>query len=137
MANENEKRLINYISYFESKTRFFAADQSGHCKDISEMPFYTYDEGVHRFVDEFEETNLPEPDYLQILKPYLEQRQDFNELIGSADFQLVRAILTYFVQGEKFCEGFWAGAVEKKYFINILYRLRELVEEKGSDQGGV
>jgi hypothetical protein len=47
--------------------------------------------------------------------------------IDEADFELLRAILTHSVRGERFCDGFWERMIEEKIFLNILYRLREIL----------
>ncbi len=46
--------------------------------------------------------------------------------INTADFELVKAILTGYVRQEGFCDGMCASAVEDKVFLKILQRLQQL-----------
>ncbi|MHC0039620.1 DUF6508 domain-containing protein [Pseudoneobacillus sp. C159] len=39
---------------------------------------------------------------------------------------MAEAILTYYVRSERFSDGTWADALEKKVFLKIFYRLMEL-----------
>jgi Family of unknown function (DUF6508) len=50
---------------------------------------------------------------------------DISAAIPSADLELLKAILTYYVRQERFCDGLWAKAVKEKVFLRILYRLGE------------
>ena len=49
-----------------------------------------------------------------------------------ADFNLLetRAALTYFVRGERFCDGHMASCIEGGYLLKWLSRYRELLLEK-------
>lgn len=44
----------------------------------------------------------------------------------TTDIEMIRAVLTYFVRQERFQEGLWAEAVEKKIFLMILLKLKDL-----------
>jgi len=128
LQDENYEKLLGYISYFGNNTKFFVVDGGKKRHDnVIEIPFYDYDEGFLSFIDEFYKTNLSEQNYLEIIQPYLDKRRDFNKLIKSADVALLRTIFTYCVRGERFCDGFWVGAIENKTFLNILNRLREVL----------
>ena len=47
--------------------------------------------------------------------------------IDAADFELIKAIITWYIRKERFCDWLWAEAVENKVFLKILERLRGLL----------
>ena len=51
---------------------------------------------------------------------------DFAE-IHQADFSKVRRLLTYFVRGERFCDGHWESMVEKGFLQALIDRLQVLI----------
>jgi hypothetical protein len=68
---------------------------------------------------------LMKSDYL----PYLDERlldRDYSAAIPTADFELLRAILTFYVRQDRFFEGAWAGSAKDGVFLRILNRLKEL-----------
>jgi hypothetical protein len=67
-------------------------------------------------------------DYLDYLKESLESTQVNPDLIENADLARLSALLTYYVRGERFCDGFWKEALDKGVFARILSRLRELLK---------
>lgn len=127
-ADENCRKLLGHINYFENNTKFYDVDEAEERENVIKLPFYHYDEGLISFIDDFYNSGLTEPDYLRILQPNLDKRVDLNDLIKSADYNLLRAIFTFNVRGEHFCDGFWVGSIENKTFLNILYRLKELID---------
>jgi hypothetical protein len=48
--------------------------------------------------------------------------------IASATFEQIRALLTYCVRGERFCEGHWGAMVRGGQVVSILRRLQQLRE---------
>jgi hypothetical protein len=63
-----------------------------------------------------------------------------NELIKMIDdindIDTVRALLTYYVRAERFCDGSWAVAAENKVFLKILIKLKELLHYEKEVWGG-
>ncbi|WP_199241825.1 DUF6508 domain-containing protein [Desulfosporosinus sp. Sb-LF] len=128
LADEDCRRLVSHINYFENNTKFYDVDEGGMHNNVIQLPCYHYNEGFINFIDDFYKSSLSEPNYLELIQPYLDKKLNLNDLIKSADYNLLRVIFTFNVRGEHFCDGFWAGALENKTFLNILYRLKELIE---------
>lgn len=56
------------------------------------------------------------------------QKVDINEVIKTADFELLQIIFTKAVRVERFAWGAWATMIERGTFLCILQRLKELHE---------
>ena len=118
-------KLLSYIEYFST-----AGEEVGTwvCES-SVFPYVNYSKELLSFIDAVYETDLIDKEYL----PYLEQHfpRDNNpaDYIDTADFRLLRAILTFFVRQERFCDGLWQGAVTDKTFYRILLRLKDFLPE--------
>jgi hypothetical protein len=63
-----------------------------------------YDEGVSRFIDDFYKSDLIDGGYLESLERYGTKTSTSAELIVTADIDLLKAILTYYVRQERFRE---------------------------------
>jgi len=50
-----------------------------------------------------------------------------SELVESATLPQLRTILTYFVRGEKFCDGHWAGMFRDGHVGRMMKRMRKFV----------
>ncbi|WP_375790309.1 DUF6508 domain-containing protein [Paenibacillus agricola] len=65
---------------------------------------------------------------------YLKKIGSVSEIVHGIndveDTDTLRALLTYFVRQERFCDGLWAKAVEDKIFLQILLKLRELTDSE-------
>jgi hypothetical protein len=48
------------------------------------------------------------------------------EVIATANTELILAVLTAYIRGERFCDGLWASCVQNGVFAAILRRLKEL-----------
>lgn len=135
--NEKIKKLLGYINYFENNAKFYDVYEGKNRDDkVIEIPFYNYKQKFMSFIEEFYESNLVDQDYLEKIQPYIDKRPDFsfsdlNELINSSDYNLLRTIFTLCVRKERFCEGFWVEAIENRIFLNILYRLKEVLTIEG------
>ncbi|MDQ1004600.1 hypothetical protein QFZ28_005140 [Neobacillus niacini] len=109
-------QLLNYIPYFKAENIEF-------CRWEGMYP--NYDEKLKEFIKEVYNTDLMKSDYL----PYLDERlldRDYSAAIPTADFELLRAILTFYVRQDRFFEGAWAGSAKDGVFLRILNRLKEL-----------
>ena len=49
--------------------------------------------------------------------------------IHHADLAKVRRLLTYFVRGERFCDGHWVSMVEKGYLQALIDRLQIIIRD--------
>jgi ADP-ribosyl-[dinitrogen reductase] hydrolase len=122
--------LCSYIPYFETATRENLC-QWGGGKKLGEkeftMAYPIYDHTLEEFIQAVYKTNLISYDYLDITNERdLHNTEQMIEAIDSANFELVKAILTGYVRQERFCDGLWASAVEDKAFLKILLRLQQL-----------
>ncbi|WP_257009373.1 DUF6508 domain-containing protein [Bacillus sp. 7884-1] len=109
-------QLLNYIPYFEDENIVF-------CRWEGMYP--QYDEKLKDFIKEVYKTDLMKSNYLE----YLEERllvKDYAIAVPTADFELLRAILTFYVRSERFCDGAWANSAKEGIFLRILYRLKEV-----------
>ncbi|MFZ3589994.1 DUF6508 domain-containing protein [Bacillus sp. DJP31] len=46
--------------------------------------------------------------------------------MSTADIDLLRSILTFYVRRERFWTGAWESAAKEKVFLNILLRLKQV-----------
>lgn len=54
---------------------------------------------------------------------------DYLATVGNAALQEVQAMMTFFLQGEKFCDGFWDGMIKDGHVHRLLERLSEIEQE--------
>jgi hypothetical protein len=120
------KRLLKYIPYFESEDDEFCKLESGYPE---------YDGRLLEFINDSYGEDLLEGDYIRYLNENVKDH-DFPALIPSADLELLKSILTYYVRQERFCDGVWAKAAKEKVFLRILYRLRDLAGQEGDEEIG-
>lgn len=127
----NADMLLSYIPYFENARKKEVSTWSHAEKrdgNIMSLPHVNYDQELSRFVKDFYDTDLIAHDYLNIINNDQVDKEGIDKYIADADLELLKAILTYYIRGERFCEGLWIGAVEEKIFLKILYRLRDILE---------
>ena len=77
------------------------------------------------WVYEIEKLFEPVLNYLEVTKAIKKHKKEV------ADFNLLetRAALTYFVRGERFCDGHMASCIENGCLLQWLSRYKELLEE--------
>ncbi|WP_226037543.1 ADP-ribosylglycohydrolase family protein [Aquibacillus saliphilus] len=124
------ENLISYIPYFEFATRESVCQWKGGEK-LGEkhfsMPYPEYDQTFKEFIQQINETNLLLHQYTLVTdKLEFANKEQVNSTIATADFDLLRAILTRYVRQERFSDGAWASAVEDKVFFKILQRLQQV-----------
>jgi hypothetical protein len=124
----DDAQLIKYIDYFsDDKIEFYKWTTLEQQEDgVIEMGYPRYDEGVSRFIDDLYKSDLIDGGYLESLERYGTKASTPAELIVTADIDLLKAVLTYYVRQERFCDGAWVEAIEEKVFLKILLRLKEL-----------
>ena len=81
---------------------------------------------LRSFIKVVYDSDLLMDSYFDYLEKHHIDPDKLTGYISNADLQLLRAIHTYTVRGERFCDGFWGRAIKEKIFLNILYRLRTL-----------
>jgi hypothetical protein len=120
----NYKKILSYLSYFENGKMEFGAWTT---PEQGVMGYYNYDKKLKDFFQELYKTDLLAGDYLLRLEEA--ESEDYGSIIPSANLELLKAILTFYVRGERFSEGMWRTAAKNKLFYHILLRLRELDKE--------
>jgi hypothetical protein len=120
----NYKKIVSYLSYFENEKMEFGKWTT---PEEGVRGYYNYDKKLEDFIQELYKTDLLVGDYLLRLEEL--ESEDYGSIIPTANLDLLKAILTFYVRGERFSEGMWRTAAKNKVFYLILLRLRELDNE--------
>lgn len=120
--------LAAYVSYFEYHSGDFCtweAEPTGS----DDIPAYhpRYEGELLRFIESAGSSGLMRTDYMNALGGFDPSAP--MDFIQAADVELLRAVLTYYVRQERFCEGLWAKAAGDGVFLAILHRLGELQKQ--------
>ena len=110
-------KLLDFIPYFEN-------ENIEYCNWVSGYP--QYDDKFDKFIKSAYQTEILKSDYLE----YLDEKgvnDNLTTAIPTADLELLKAIFTYYIRQERFCDGAWASAIKEKVFLSILYRLRNIL----------
>ena len=76
------------------------------------------------WVYEIEKLFEPVPNYHEVIKTIKKHKKAATMF----DLKETRAALTYFVRGERFCDGHMASCIENGYLLQWLTRYKELLE---------
>ncbi|GHU29801.1 hypothetical protein AGMMS50256_15460 [Betaproteobacteria bacterium] len=91
-------------------------------------PFYTvYDERISALEHQFYAHNIMDHDYDATLERYHVEKLS-EEIIASANIELIRAMFTRIFRGERFCTGTIASVLEKGFFDSLTLRVKALAE---------
>jgi len=124
------QKLFEYISYFENLSVEEVCNWDGGEKSddgVMTTPYPIYDRQLTNFINEVYRTDLIDYNYSKTIgNSKLLSSKEPVDFIADWDFELLKAILTYYTRGEKFCDGFWASVLRDKVFYKILIRLAEL-----------
>ena len=108
----------------------FTPIKSVHSKDedgeIVAFPWPEYDQTVEDFLKVARRDCWMDRSYVPVEVGKLIKSE---EAIRQATLPQVRAMITYFVRGERFSDGHWDHMIEGGYVRRILERLAELKEE--------
>ena len=90
-------------------------------------PHPKYDKLVDDFIDLINEQDCWRVrDYLTTTR----KKDPYDPLtITNATMPEIQALMTFFLQGEKFCDGFWGNMIETGYIRQLLERLSESEQE--------
>ena len=114
-------KVLSYIDYFST-----AGEKAGTWVSKPHVfPYVNYSKEMSSFIHEVYQTDLLDTEYLPYLESIIPREANLIDYIDTADFRLLRAILTYYVRQERFQEGLWLGAVQDGSFLKILNRLHE------------
>ena len=117
--------LFPFIDYFEQCPK---QEWSGGSKKdgVITMPFCEFSEELRQFLKVFYDSDLPDTNYRGTLELYGVESGNFAEAIPSANVELLLAMLTFYIRGDRFCEGLLDGVIQEGIIADILKRLREL-----------
>ena len=96
------------------------------------MPGPDYDGTVREFIDVIRHECWIDYDYDPRVVEKLIESED---AIRSATLPQIRAMLTYVLRGERFCDGHWGHMIEGGYVRRILERLSEIEKEPQAGRG--
>ncbi len=122
-------KLLSYIDYFSAAGK----EVGTWVHKPGEFPYVNYSEELSPFIHEVYKTDLMDTEYLPYLKKQLPPQTSPADFIESADFRMLRAILSYYVRQERFQEGLWKHAVANKIFYRILLRLRDVLDSDSQE----
>ncbi|MCT2535828.1 DUF6508 domain-containing protein [Aquibacillus koreensis] len=93
------------------------------CSGKRNFGYPKYSEQINEFIDDVYKSELMVTDYHRQLEGL---DQNYERIIPEANVEQLKAVLTYYVRGERLCDGMWESACKEKVFLKILYRLKEL-----------
>lgn len=122
--------LFKYIPYFEEKKnkKTTWSNPSINRDGSYSFGYPLYDEMMIRFSEDLHYSEAHVLEYFDCLKKYKFQSHDVKKLIDRSDEMTLRALLTYYVRQERFCDGLWETAMEEGLFLAILLRLKEVIK---------
>lgn len=121
-------KLLSYIDYFPT----VGEEVGSWVNNPPDFPYVNYSNEMSSFIHEVYETDFMDTEYLPYLEQHLPHDANYADYIETADFRVLRAILTYYVRQERFQEGLWMVAVRDGSFSKILLKLSELVAESNA-----
>lgn len=137
------ERLCIFIPYFETATKQSVCNWRGGSEikeSFYEMSYPDYDNKLLEFISNAYNSNLMKNDYMDVINSYgLDGDEQILEALDAANLELTKAILTGYIRQERFCDGLWAEAVEKKIFLKLLRRLKEIsaIDDQIQMEGGI
>lgn len=114
-------QLKTYLEFFEGENNRFYEFENG---------YVNYHEKINDFISDCYQSNMMDTDYLINLQQYIDKNIQPSDLIETVDIDLLKTILTYYIRGERFCEGMIADSFKDHVFKRILIRLIHLQDKK-------
>ncbi|MDD2228750.1 MAG: DUF6508 domain-containing protein [Candidatus Cloacimonetes bacterium] len=124
---EHYDQILEYIGYFELENNEYG-------KEVftpNTMGCWVYENKLESFMRCISESDLMRVDYLTLMD--ISNFVQIIEEIESADFELLKAMFTYFNRQERFQEGLWAEAAERGILLRLLKRLKAIVREESKE----
>lgn len=125
--------LVKYTDFFSSP------ESDDICRWIEEtddngnpVQVPTYKDELFDFIEAAYNSGVLEPDYINIMNRYATVGNELEEFIYSLpvrDFALCAAVLTCIIRQERFSPGLWGIATSEKWFLAVLKRMAELLED--------
>lgn len=107
-------KIKTYIDFFEDENQVFY--------NFTDR-YISYHKTVDMFIEDCYNNNMMDTEYMTRLKGHLEKNRDLDKLIATAELMELKAILTFYIRGERFNEGMMSKAIDDKIFLNILKKL--------------
>lgn len=85
-----------------------------------------YDPEMDALISRFSASGLADHDYLATVAAAGWNDTDHRQLIHDANIDLLAAIFTWHMRGERFCDGLWAGALQAGVFADMSTRAYQL-----------
>ena len=124
------KRLFRFIAYFDKcpKQEWSGGPTKGEDGVLRGSFFCNHSKELQRFLDVFyKHDELSDKDYFGTLKRHgIEDEESRVKAIPSANVELLLAMLTFYIRGDRFSEGFLDCAIQEGVIVGILKRLREI-----------
>ena len=124
------KKLCSFIPYFENIDPDKVCQWKGGYKDkdgAMHLLYPVYDDEFKKFIDAFEESGMAVDNYKDELDRRIPARQtDIRKVVETADFELLKVILTNCIRAEQSCDGAWEEAIKNGLFLEVLRRLKAL-----------
>ena len=113
------EKVLSYIDYFST-----AGEKTGTWvyNPLNSL-YLNYSPEISSFILEVCQTDLIDTEYLSYLENIIPRGANLTDYIDTADFRLLRAILTYYVIQERFQERLWSVAGQNGSFSKVLNRL--------------
>jgi len=127
------KKLCSFITYFENIDPDKACrwvDMKKSEDGVITLPYPVYSDDFMKFIDAFYESGLSVSNYQDELSRRVPDWQtiDIQKVIETAEFELVRIILTKLIRVERFHDGAWDNAIKSGLFLAILRKLKYMEE---------
>lgn len=120
-------QILEYISYFE-----LASNEYGSWVfTLNTLPYIVYEDRLSSFMRCISESDLVCVDYLS--KIDMISSLQFTYKIESADFELLKATITYYNHQERFQEGLWLVAAQNGVLLRLLKRLITIIKEESNE----
>lgn len=120
MAENKYESITKYINQFNRKTFGKLTEQTG--EGTKEKPYimrhFIYDSDVSDFKQEFYNLDIADKNYIENITPIKEKK-----IADLSESELITK-LTFFIRGDRFCEGCLRGALEDGTICEILQRLK-------------
>lgn len=113
---------ILYAPEFETIKKWTTKNKDGTLC----FPYPTYTKSVEHFFRLAAKECWSDYQYNPVeAKNMLENQKNIN----NASLKEIKTMLTYCVRGERFCDGFWSGAIKSGKIRALLERLKEIQQE--------
>lgn len=110
------EQLKKYVNLFNDDNMCFFEYKKGYLH---------YHEMVDMFINDFYNSNMMDTEYEKHLEEFLNEETLLSELIKTSDISLIKSVLTYYIRGERFCEGMIAKGIENNIFRIAINKLEE------------